>query len=395
MNWHTISPRNRRRFCCLPACLLFLVFTPAEAQVKPEAVKDSVLQMVKYSIRFLTDDPSYLKVKEDIPRIDTCQTFGSLEKGLESNLVRFVQKRETEVEAFLKKNKAEIPLDQARAGLNAIKENLLREITEGKKQNRKNFPAYNGFLKALQHAAAFSAVSTSAPNPPENPPANPHPPANTLPDQKTDTFLYWWGVFGWLGINSLLIVFLLFRKRREKKKAAMPKDEALPAPVTGSSDPLKRLPPEIEQLTQRLEALEQQFIETRLAAKEPLPEPEDRVVYIDHRLVGESVVVRLYGRLPDVPGGFSVSGLTEKPSRPMVFELTLLDEARATFRVANDPDAQQIALEDPLNYLQQACTYLTPLSASATRIETRTEGRLERGGDKWRIVSKAEIAFYS
>lgn len=101
----------------------------------------------------------------------------------------------------------------------------------------------------------------------------------------------------------------------------------------------------------------------------------------------------LYGRTADLGDGFSVASLLETPDRDTVFQIDVRSDALATYRVSDEPGAQQLALSDPYSYLTDACEYLAKPSPNA-RIRTEQPGQLALQGDKWKIVEKAKISFY-
>lgn len=101
----------------------------------------------------------------------------------------------------------------------------------------------------------------------------------------------------------------------------------------------------------------------------------------------------LYARTVDLGDGFSADSLSEKTSeRPMIYQLQIQAPGQATFRVADDPYAQRLALSDPYSYLNDACEY-TSQPAPNSRIQTTQPGRLVLQGNKWLIQEKAQIAF--
>lgn len=101
----------------------------------------------------------------------------------------------------------------------------------------------------------------------------------------------------------------------------------------------------------------------------------------------------LYARTVDLGDGFSAESLSETTSeRPMIYQIQVQSPNQATFRVADDPYAQRLALSDPYSYLNDACEYNSQ-PASNSRIQTTRPGRLALQGNKWVIQEKAQIAF--
>ncbi len=101
----------------------------------------------------------------------------------------------------------------------------------------------------------------------------------------------------------------------------------------------------------------------------------------------------LYARTVDLGDGFSADSLSETTSeRPMVYQIQVVSPTQASFRVADDPYAQRLALSDPYSYLNDACEY-TSQPASNSRIQTVKPGRLALQGGKWAIIEKAQISF--
>ena len=101
----------------------------------------------------------------------------------------------------------------------------------------------------------------------------------------------------------------------------------------------------------------------------------------------------LYARTVDLGDGFSADSLTETTTeRPMVYQIQVTAPGQATFRVADDPYAQRLALSDPYSYLNDACEYISQPTPNS-RIRTVKPGKLVLQGNKWAIIEKAQISF--
>jgi hypothetical protein len=99
-----------------------------------------------------------------------------------------------------------------------------------------------------------------------------------------------------------------------------------------------------------------------------------------------------YALYMDNSEGFSISGLMYEKGPETVYEIALISPHTATYRIANQRDAQSYALTDPGYYLRTACDYEnSPTSGRA--IETVASGSLELMGSIWKITQRAKIKF--
>ncbi|GAA4447886.1 hypothetical protein GCM10023189_04910 [Nibrella saemangeumensis] len=103
-------------------------------------------------------------------------------------------------------------------------------------------------------------------------------------------------------------------------------------------------------------------------------------------------VTTFFARTADLGDGFSVNGLVNAPDRDTVFEIQLINDGQATYRVTDNADAQRMALSDPYSFLNETCTYMTQ-PQPGSRIRTDQPGKLALQGEKWTITDKAQISF--
>jgi hypothetical protein len=105
----------------------------------------------------------------------------------------------------------------------------------------------------------------------------------------------------------------------------------------------------------------------------------------------QSAHVIKYAKTAD-GNAFAADALSDVQDNKKIYELTILSPDRGTFKVTSNKEAQLFALEDPNNYLRGACNYRSLPTFDSTII-TDTPGRLELNGNKWSIVTPAEIDF--
>ncbi|WP_428662993.1 hypothetical protein [Runella sp.] len=98
-----------------------------------------------------------------------------------------------------------------------------------------------------------------------------------------------------------------------------------------------------------------------------------------------------YALYADTGDGFSVSSLSNQMSSDSLFEIRITSPTSAKLSVTQNESAQKMAFSDPYQYLRTTCTYS---GDPGGRIRTNTPGELELVGNKWRILTKAEISFY-
>ncbi|GAA4402306.1 hypothetical protein GCM10023187_17260 [Nibrella viscosa] len=103
-------------------------------------------------------------------------------------------------------------------------------------------------------------------------------------------------------------------------------------------------------------------------------------------------ITTFYARNADLGDGFSVSSLLTAPDRDTVFEIQLVNDGQAEYRVADNADAQRMALSDPYSFLNETCMYMTQ-PQPGSRIRTDQPGKLALQGEKWTITDKAQISF--
>ena len=84
-----------------------------------------------------------------------------------------------------------------------------------------------------------------------------------------------------------------------------------------------------------------------------------------------------FAKYADMGDGFSANQLAEEQDNEKIFELVLLDNNKAKFKVVNNRSAQLLALSNPNLYLNKTCIYDSVPTVSSNII-TETEGDLKR-----------------
>ncbi len=90
---------------------------------------------------------------------------------------------------------------------------------------------------------------------------------------------------------------------------------------------------------------------------------------------------------------FDVSTLSDRQDNKKIYELTIYEAGKGTFKITANREAQLFALEDPNNYLRGACDYSSLPSSYNSTITTTSPGKIELNGSKWSIIKPAEIDF--
>ena len=99
-----------------------------------------------------------------------------------------------------------------------------------------------------------------------------------------------------------------------------------------------------------------------------------------------------FARYADQGDGFASSELLFEEDNDTIFEIRLTSPKTATFKVANNLNAQKYALSNAGFFLGKTCKYdSTPSQKSI--ISTEMEGELKLQGGKWLILNPAKITF--
>lgn len=99
-----------------------------------------------------------------------------------------------------------------------------------------------------------------------------------------------------------------------------------------------------------------------------------------------------YATYKDDPEGFSVASLKDSRDAKTIFEIRILGQSNAEFRVSKETDPQRYALNSTAYFLEPACTYDNSPN-DGNFIETLVPGKLQLAGSTWRIIDKAVIRF--
>lgn len=160
----------------------------------------------------------------------------------------------------------------------------------------------------------------------------------------------------------------------------------------------KNVNTELKNITQKLKDAEKEItvLQENLKAEternqrlSAIPEKEKSVEQTPVLLSGPIVK---YARYADQGDGFSNQELLDKEDSETIFELTLLTQSSATFKISSDPNAQRYALSNSPYFLGKTSQYDTFPSGNSL-INTEVPGELKLQGNKWLIVKPAQISF--
>lgn len=103
----------------------------------------------------------------------------------------------------------------------------------------------------------------------------------------------------------------------------------------------------------------------------------------------------LYAARPDGPKGFLLENLTDRKEYRLPYQIEILDNTTAKYRISTDREIQKQAANNAYYVLQDACDYSGTLPEQMkNRIETLSAGiLLFNGKDEWEIKKKLKIRF--
>ena len=148
-----------------------------------------------------------------------------------------------------------------------------------------------------------------------------------------------------------------------------------------------------EKLTSRCEALERQISNVQRQLGDRSGEDDKNVSPISINSINllKATTIVKYAKTAD-GNAFDVAALSDIQDDKKIYEITIEGPDKGSFRVTSNKEAQLFALEDPNNYLRGACNYRSLPTYNSTII-TDTPGRIELNGNKWSIITPAEIDF--
>jgi hypothetical protein len=101
---------------------------------------------------------------------------------------------------------------------------------------------------------------------------------------------------------------------------------------------------------------------------------------------------KLYAKYTDLENGFSKDTIKTTQDGEQVYEIALISENKARYKVSSDINAQRFALSNPEIYLNIACD-ADSLPQGKSEIQTKEVGELEMNGKNWIINKKAKIRY--
>ena len=276
-----------------------------------------------------------------------------------------------------------------RTGLGELKNEIVKQVSM--KSYRVSMSGYNDFTSKLTDLAGSVAVNR------EIVPA--HLPETSAPaagmessqvDIQTSGGFNTWHIVS-IGISALaiLIAGLSFKKsnKEQERPAGTKKSYQVKEPVSKEHnsvvyEQLKNKQSDLEQQLTRLNArFDQLFSNTGINTP-----PTDTPV-----TTAASTATIKYAKTPDGKA-FNADMLSDRQDDKKIYEITITSPGKGTFAVTSNKEAQLFALEDPNNYLRDACKYQSQATRNSTII-TVTPGTVELNGNKWSILTMAEIGF--
>lgn len=211
--------------------------------------------------------------------------------------------------------------------------------------------------------------------------------------------------FNYLSLLPYLVIAILIgllvrlnsgkeREIRHLKREIQQAKESNEYQVSNFKSQIKKLEGENKGLEDDLESVKKQ-LKTSINEK-PKEISEDQVASIPifHEPippVKEESPIR-FARYADQGDGFASSELLLEEDNDTIFEIRLTSPKTATFKVANNLNAQKYALSNAGFFLGKTCKYDSTPSQNSI-IATETEGELKLQGGKWLILNPAKIIF--
>ena len=207
------------------------------------------------------------------------------------------------------------------------------------------------------------------------------------PDCFTDLNM-WNGVA--LGLSIIAIALFLASSSARKKKRAYSSNLNRNTQERSSAGGNEFL---FEKLASRCEALERQLSNVQRQLSDRSGEDDKNVspISINSINLSKATTIVKYAKTAD-GNAFDIAALSDIQDNKKIYEITIEGSDKGSFRVTSNKEAQLFALEDPNNYLRGACNYRSLPTYNSTII-TDTPGRIELNGNKWSIITPAEIDF--
>lgn len=184
-----------------------------------------------------------------------------------------------------------------------------------------------------------------------------------------------------------------FKDYKERNNVSGGKD--VPADLANRIAKLER---EVRSFDESLDALRDELTKkiTRVNTHTQEPAytpPKNSVHEIRDNSVKQASTVK-YAKWADEGDAFSLSALTDEAGNEKIFEITLVSPTNAKYKVTSNRNAQLFALTNYDRYLGKTCRYDTIPTANS-QIINGNDGELRLQGNRWQIVSPAEIRFES
>ncbi|MGH1386874.1 hypothetical protein [Kordia sp.] len=107
-------------------------------------------------------------------------------------------------------------------------------------------------------------------------------------------------------------------------------------------------------------------------------------------LTGKKV---MYGSKPNSEGAFISSSMSETDKKGKYYKFFLTDEDNAYFEFLNFGDNVLNATDSPEKFIEPACNSLEELDQRAKKIITENHGIVNKKGELWFIIEKADIRY--
>lgn len=203
----------------------------------------------------------------------------------------------------------------------------------------------------------------------------------------------------YLVIAILIVLLVRLYGQNERKTKSLERDlkqakESNEYQVGNFKSQIKKLEGENKGLEDELESVKKELkIATKEKPKEIFENPmSSPPVFVEPTPpIKEESPIR-FARYADQGDGFASSELLFEEDNDTIFEIRITSPKTATFKVANNLNAQKYALSNAGFFLGKTCKYDSTPSQNST-IATEMEGELKLQGSKWVILNPAKIVF--
>ena len=217
-------------------------------------------------------------------------------------------------------------------------------------------------------------------------------------ENSVSTFNYF-SLLPYLAIAILIGLIVRLYNKNEKKNRYLERElkqakESNEHQVSNFKNQIKKLEEENKSLEDDLESVKR---ELKMTIKEKPKEISENQISSTPIFVEpipppkEESPIR-FARYADQGDGFASSELLFEEDNDTVFEIRLTSPKTATFKVANNLNAQKYALSNAGFFLGKTCKYDTTPTQNSI-ITTEIEGELKLQGSKWLILNPAKIIF--